>query len=254
MSSRSNKKYISELIVFIIAIVIAAVVGISNTNTITNESNVVNEVANSTNENTIVNYNLENIPEYTGKIEIDINNNVPFFADDDMKTEAFEMYSNLDSLGRAGIAYANICKDIMPQENEKRGQLSYKPSGWKQVMYDNGSKHLYERCHLIAWSLGNENDNKRNLITGTRDMNTAMIKYENSISSWIKDSNNSGKNYHVLYRVTPYYNGNNLVATGVELEAKSVEDKGEKIKFNKFIYNVQEGFEIDYATGEAKQK
>ena len=115
---------------------------------------------------------------------------------------------------------------------------------------ENNKEHLYERCHLIAWQLGNENNNKNNLLTGTSNMNSAMIEYENKIANWIKQKNKEGKDYHILYRVTPIYNGNNLLATGVELEAKSVEEDG--VEFNKFIYNVQDNFEIDYSTGKAK--
>lgn len=133
----------------------------------------------------------------------------------------------------------------------KRSSLSYKPTGWVQYLYgDNNSKHLYERCHLIAWQLGNENNNKRNLITGTAQMNSAMIEYENQIANWIKLKNKEEKDYHVLYRVTPIYKGENKLAIGVEIEAKSVEEEG--ISFNKFIYNVQNNFEIDYSTGKAK--
>lgn len=133
----------------------------------------------------------------------------------------------------------------------KRGSISYKPTGWVQYLYgENDSKHLYERCHLIAWQLGNENNNKQNLITGTSQMNTAMITYENIVANWIKEKNNQGKDYHVLYRVTPIYDGKNKLATGVEIEAKSIEEEG--VSFNKFIYNVQDYFEIDYSTGKAK--
>lgn len=133
----------------------------------------------------------------------------------------------------------------------KRGSLSYKPTGWVQYLYgENNSEHLYERCHLIAWQLGNENNNEQNLITGTAQMNSAMIEYENQIANWIKLKNKEKKDYHVLYRVTPIYEGENKLATGVEIEAKSVEEEG--VSFNKFIYNVQDNFEINYSTGEAK--
>ena len=168
-----------------------------------------------------------------------------------MTTKDFENYSNLDELDRAGVAYANICKYTMPPKGTKRESLSYKPSGWMQYLYgENNSKHLYERCHLIAWQLANENNNKKNLITGTSEMNAAMIEYENMVANWIKQKNEQGKDYHVLYRVTPIYDGTNKLATGVEIEAKSVEEDG--VSFNKFIYNIQENFEINYATGEAK--
>ncbi len=197
------------------------------------------------------NINIENIPQYSGEIVININNDIPYFEEKDISTEDFEYYSNLDELNRAGVAFANICKYTMPPEGTKRESLSYKPTGWVQYLYgENNSKHLYERCHLIAWQLGNENNNKKNLITGTRDMNSAMIEYENMIANWVKLKNKEEKDYHVLYRVTPIYKDENQLATGVEIEAKSVEEEG--VCFNKFIYNVQENFEIDYNTGKAK--
>lgn len=139
----------------------------------------------------------------------------------------------------------------MPPAGTKRGNISYKPTGWIQYLYgENNSKHLYERCHLIAWQLGSENNNKKNLITGTVQLNDAMVEFENQVARWIKDKNKENKDYHVLYRVTPIYSGDNQLATGVEIKAKSVEEPG--ISFNKFIYNVQNNFEIDYSTGKAK--
>lgn len=197
------------------------------------------------------NITIDNIPQYSGEIVININNDIPYFEEKDISTEDFEYYSNLDELNRAEVAFANICKYTMPPEGTKRESLSYKPTGWVQYLYgENNSKHLYERCHLIAWQLGNENNNKKNLITGTRDMNSAMIEYENMIANWVKLKNKEEKDYHVLYRVTPIYKDENQLATGVEIEAKSVEEEG--VCFNKFIYNVQENFEIDYNTGKAK--
>lgn len=196
---------------------------------------------------------IENIPEYSGQIVIDINNNIPYFKEDEITTNEFEIYSELDELNRAQVAFANISKFTMPPKDTKRSSLSYKPSGWVQYLYgENNNKHLYERSHLIAWQLGNENNNKKNLITGTTQLNSAMIEYENIIADWIKQKGKENKNYHVLYRVTPIYQGENKLATGVELEAKSVEEEG--ISFNKFIYNVHDDFEIDYATGTAKLK
>lgn len=212
--------------------------------------NVLDETE-TTQTSTNANINIDNIPQYAGNIVININNDVPYFEEKDISTEDFEYYSNLDELNRAGVAFANICKYTMPPEGTKRESLSYKPTGWVQYLYgENNSKHLYERCHLIAWQLGNENNNKRNLITGTRDMNSAMIEYENMIANWVKIKNKEEKDYHVLYRVTPIYKNENQLATGVEIEAKSVEEEG--VCFNKFIYNVQENFEIDYNTGKAK--
>lgn len=211
------------------------------------------ESSKTTEQNTIINTNVDkaNIPPYFGETVITINNNIPYFEESDLTTQDFENYSNFDKLNRAGEAFANICTYTMPPEGTKRERLTYKPTGWKQYLYgENNSKHLYERCHLIAWQLGNENDNKQNLITGTSQLNTAMIEYENTVANWIKEKKKQGKDYHVLYRVTPIYSGENQLATGVEIEAKSVEEEG--VSFNKFIYNVQNGFEINYATGEAK--
>ena len=189
--------------------------------------------------------NISDIPEYSGEDYIILNNNVPNFSDSDLTTTSFEEYSPLDSLGRCGIAYANVGTDIMP--TEKRESISsVKPSGWQSVKYDIvEGKYLYNRSHLIGYQLTAENANARNLITGTRYFNaTLMLPYENMVADYIKETNN-----HVLYRVTPLFEGNNLVATGVQMEAKSVEDNGEGIEFNVFVYNVQPGITIDYATG-----
>lgn len=214
-----------------------------------NQSNTVNNIIDNTINSS--NISLDNLPAYSGKIVITINNDIPYFEEKDIKTDDFENYSNLDELDRAGVAFANICKYTMPPKGTKRGSISYKPTGWNQYLYgENNSKHLYERCHLIAWRLGNENNNKQNLITGTVQMNSAMIEYERQVAEWIEDKNEKGKDYHVLYRVTPIYKGENKLATGVLMEAKSVEEEG--VLFNKFIYNVQDNFEIDYSTGKAK--
>lgn len=203
------------------------------------------------NTNTDSNIKINNIPPYSGKLVITINNNEPYFENEDINVKNFEDYSKLDDFDRAGVAFANICKYTMPPEGTKRGNISYKPTGWVQYLYgESNSKHLYERCHLIAWQLGNENNNKENLITGTEQLNDAMIVYENMVANWIKQKNEQNKDYHVLYRVTPIYEGENKLAMGVQMEAKSVEEVG--VCFNKFIYNVQDGFEIDYSTGKAK--
>ena len=189
--------------------------------------------------------NISDIPEYSGEDYIILNNNVPNFSNSDLTTTSFEEYSPLDSLGRCGVAYANVGTDIMP--TEKRESISsVKPSGWQSVKYDIvEGKYLYNRSHLIGYQLTAENANARNLITGTRYFNaTLMLPYENMVADYIKETNN-----HVLYRVTPLFEGNNLVATGVQMEAKSVEDNGEGIEFNVFVYNVQPGITIDYATG-----
>ena len=203
------------------------------------------ENPNSTSQNSNNNITINNIPEYSGEDYIILNNNVPNFSDSDLTTTSFEEYTPLDSLGRCGVAYANIGTDIMP--TEKRESISsVKPSGWQSVKYDIvEGKYLYNRSHLIGYQLTAENANKENLITGTRYFNaTLMLPYENMVADYIKATNN-----HVLYRVTPVFEGNNLVATGVQMEAKSVEDNGEGIEFNVFVYNVQPGITIDYATG-----
>lgn len=176
-----------------------------------------------------------------------VNNNVPYFEESDYTTKAFEEYSELDSLGRCGVAYANICKEIMP--TKERGSISsIKPSGWQTKKYDIvDGKYLYNRCHLIGYQLSGENANKKNLITGTRYMNVeGMLPFENMVADYVKETNN-----HVLYRVTPIFDGDNLVASGVLIEAKSVEDDGEGIELCVYCYNIQPGIEIDYATGDS---
>lgn len=194
-------------------------------------------------------YNLGEIPEYDGVSEyVRINNNVPFFEEDEINTNTFEEYSELDSLGRCGVAYANISKNIMP--TEERGSIgSVKPSGWHTVKYDIvDGKYLYNRCHLIGYQLTGENANEKNLITCTRQMNVgAMLDFENLVADYIKETNN-----HVLYRATPIFEGDNLIASGLLLEGLSVEDSGNGIKFNVYIYNIQDGIEIDYSTGKSK--
>ncbi len=195
-------------------------------------------------------YSIENIPEYTDKEYIIINNNEPYFTEEDYTLKSFEKYSDLDLLGRCGVAYANVGIDTMP--TTERGSIGMiKPTGWHTIKYDivNG-KYLYNRCHLIGYQLTGENDNEKNLITCTRQMNIgAMLEYENKVADYVKKTNN-----HILYRVTPVFKDSNLLATGVEIEAYSVEDNGEGIKFNVFIYNVQEGIEIDYTTGDSNLK
>lgn len=188
------------------------------------------------------------IPEYTGSAYTVINNNVPFFTGTEDTSKSFETYSNLDVLGRCGVAFANIGWDLMP--TKERGQIGQiKPSGWHSVKYDIvDGKYLYNRCHLIGFQLTSENANKKNLITGTRYMNTdGMLPFENMVADYIKETNN-----HVLYRVTPMFEGNDLVSKGVLMEAKSVEDNGKSILFNVFVHNIQPGIFIDYATGNSK--
>lgn len=193
---------------------------------------------------------LSQVPEYSGKPYVAINNNEPEFDEDDFTVSSFETYSSLDSLGRCGAAYANIGKELMP--TEKRGSIgSVKPAGWHTVKYDNvDGKYLYNRCHLIGYQLTGENANERNLITGTRYMNVdGMLPFEDMVADYIKETEN-----HVLYRVTPIYDGNNLLASGVQMEAASVEDNGEGIWYNVYVYNVQPGISIDYATGDSSRQ
>lgn len=190
---------------------------------------------------------LDAIPAYDGKAYVAVNNNEPFFMDSDMTTTAFENYSDLDSLGRCGVAYANICKDIMP--TEERGKIGMiKPSGWHTVKYDViKDRYLYNRCHLVGYQLAGENANPKNLITGTRYLNVeGMLPFENLVADYV---NNTGN--HVLYRVTPMFSGSNLVANGVLIEAKSVEDNGGGILFNVYCYNVQPGVGINYENGDS---
>lgn len=194
-------------------------------------------------------YDLTDINKFDDVNYIKLNGNIPKFENIDT-SKSFENYSELDYLNRAGIAFANISTDLMPTEKrESIGMI--KPSGWHTVKYDIiEGKYLYNRCHLIGYQLTGENANPKNLITCTRQMNTqGMLEFENKVSNYIKQTNN-----HVLYRVTPVYDGDNLLATGVIIEAKSVEDDGAGIEFNVFVYNRQDGIEIDYKTGESKKK
>lgn len=177
-----------------------------------------------------------------------VNNNVPTFTEEEITTESFEFYSDLDELGRCGVAEACIGTDIMP--TEKRGEIGQiKPSGWHTVKYPEyiSDRYLYNRCHLIGYQLTGENANEKNLITGTRYLNvTGMLPFENEVADYIKSTGN-----HVMYRVTPYFKGNELVARGVFMEAYSVEDNGEGVSFNVYCYNVQPYISINYATGDS---
>lgn len=192
-------------------------------------------------------YKIEDIKEYDGNPYIEINNNKPNFNDEDYSKGTFETYSKLDNLNRAGVAFAKVGQETMP--TEERGSIGMiKPSGWHTIKYDIVSgKYLYNRCHLIGYQLTGENANEKNLITCTRQTNTgAMLDFENKVAGYIKETNN-----HVLYRVTPIYEGNNLLASGIQIEASSVEDKCEDICFNVYIYNVQDGITIDYTNGDS---
>ena len=191
-------------------------------------------------------FSFREIPAYSGTPYTEVNGNKPYFTEEDLTTQSFETYSELDSLGRCGVAYANVGQDLMP--TEPRGEIgAVKPTGWHLVKYDNvDGKYLYNRCHLIAYMLAAENANPQNLITGTRYLNVqGMLPFETKVCDYVKNTGN-----HVLYRVTPIFDGDNLLADGVLMEAYSVEDAGEGICFCVFAYNVQPGIGIDYATGD----
>lgn len=188
------------------------------------------------------------IPEYFGSPYIEINGNIPMFTGEEDTTASFEYYSPLDELGRCGVAFSNIGTDLMP--TEERGSISsVKPAGWQTSKYDIvEGKYLYNRCHLIGFQLTGENANERNLITGTRYLNVdGMLPFENLVAEYIKETGN-----HVLYRVTPLYEGDNLIADGLFMEGKSVEDNGSGVCFYIYAYNVQPGIVIDYQTGESR--
>lgn len=246
MSRRKNQNRLKELLIFVVFIIILALSG--ELGDIINLGN--NELTFNPSANTI-SFDLESIPEYSGSAYVRINNNIPSFTESDYTTKPFETYSKLDNLGRCGVAYANICQEIMPDDNDERESISQvKPSGWQTAKYTGivDGNYLYNRCHLIGYQLAGENANEKNLITGTRYMNVeGMLPFENLIDDYIEENENN----HVLYRVTPIFEGNNLVASGVQLEAYSVEDNGAGVCFNVYVYNVQPGIDIDYATGKS---
>ena len=194
-------------------------------------------------------FSPDSIPEYSGDAYVAVNNNIPFFTKEDMTTSSFEEYSELDRLGRCGVAYSCVGEDLMP--TEKRGNISQvKPTGWQVAKYDFvDGKYLYNRCHLIGFQLTAENANDRNLITGTRYFNTiGMLPFENMVADYIKETGN-----HVMYRVTPVFEGKDLVARGALMEGWSVEDEGDGVCFCVYAYNVQPGVIIDYATGDNRK-
>jgi len=242
MSKKKSNNKLKQLIFFVVFAIIMTTVEYVSQNA---------EYTNVASNSQIISTDLENIPEYSGNPYVQINNNIPSFTESEYTTKAFETYSNLDKKGRCGVAYANICKEIMPSEDDEREAINFIiPSGWEQARYDGivDGDYLYNRCHLIGHQLAGENANKKNLITGTRYMNTeGMLPFENDIAEYLEENENN----HVLYRVTPIFDGNNLVASGVQMEAYSVEDDGRGICFNVYVYNVQPGVVIDYATGES---
>lgn len=198
----------------------------------------------------VVTSDPSSIPDYSGEDYILLNDGIPNFNSYDLENISGENYSELDSLGRCGVAFAMLDKSMMPTE-ERKGIGQVKPSGWVQAKYegvvDSEPPYLYNRCHLIAYALTGQNANEKNLITGTRYMNVnSMLPWEEDVMKYLDDSEN-----HVLYRVTPYFKGRELVARGVEIEAYSVEDSGAGLCFHVFVYNVQPGVDIDYATGKS---
>lgn len=197
----------------------------------------------------IASFDLSEVPAYSGKAYVAVNGNEPYFTEDEMTSSSYEYYSDLDSLGRCGVVVAAIGRDLMP--TEERGNIGMvKPSGWHTVRYNDivDGNYLYNRCHLIGYQLTGENANTKNLITGTRYMNIqGMLPFENMVADYVKETGN-----HVMYRVTPIFEGDNLLASGVLMEAKSVEDDGEGISYCIFAYNVQPYVIIDYATGESE--
>lgn len=241
-SNNRNKTKLKQILTTIIIIIFFMGLAYITDNTYYNNENNTNKTEITQSYN-----NINEIPDYSGQIYIKINNNMPYFNEDEYTTEAFERYSNLDGKGRCGVAFANICKEIMPPKGDKRGDISsVKPTGWKQEKYD--GEYLYNRCHLIGYQLSDEDANEQNLITGTRYFNVkGMLPFENEVANYIEEYEEN----HVLYRVTPNFKEDNLLASGVEIEAYSVEDNGKGICFNVYIYNVQPGINIDYKTGES---
>ena len=191
---------------------------------------------------------LASVPAYSGGPCVELYGNEPQFTDEEKARSSFEEYSPLDSLGRCGAAFALIGTETMP--TEERGSIgSVRPSGWHTVRYNGvvDGNYLYNRCHLIGYQLAGENANPKNLITGTRYLNIeGMLPFEDEVASYVDRTGN-----HVLYRVTPVFDGSNLVANGVQMEAWSVEDGGKGVSFDVYCYNVQPGVSIDYATGDS---
>ncbi|WP_029319816.1 DNA/RNA non-specific endonuclease [Butyrivibrio sp. AE3004] len=228
-----NKIWIPVIAALVISVCSVSVLGVGETTKTAAESAVVAE-----------------IPAYSGRDNFVLNDNVPVFTSLEITGKSYEKYGELDDLGRCTPAMASIGKDLMPAE--ERGSIAeVKPSGWNQNKYpglvNTDPPFLYNRCHMIGYQLTGENANERNLITGTRYMNEAMIPYENEVADYIRNTGN-----HVMYRVTPVFDGDNLLCDGLQVEAMSVEDKGKGVSFNVFFYNVQPGVFIDYKDGSNK--
>lgn len=241
--------------IWLAGLVLAASVTVSACgSTQTENTQIQTEASTKQNERNMVSmsasaqFDFSAVPEYSGQAYVPVNGNVPFFNEEELTTESFETYGELDSLGRCTAASASVGQDLMP--TAERGSIGQvKPTGWHTVKYDNvDGKYLYNRCHLIGYQLTAENANEENLITGTRFFNTeGMLLFENMVADYVKETGN-----HVMYRVTPVFEGDNLVASGVLMEGKSVEDGGEGVLFCVYVYNVQPGIAIDYKTGNSR--
>lgn len=247
------KKYRFASVAIVVAVIIA-IAGDSGQNKFTEEIAVTTTETVTVNPHQELNgakktkVSLSDIPEYSDEAYVVIDNNEPSFSKREITDKSFEEYSKPDYLGRCGTVMACIGKDIMP--TEERGSISHvKPTGWHSVKYDFvDGQSLYNRCHLIGYQLTGENDNERNLITGTRYLNVeGMLPFEDMVADYVKETNN-----HVMYRVIPIYESDNLLASGVAMEAYSVEDKGEGISFHVYCYNVQPNVKINYANGESE--
>ena len=243
MGKIKNKKVLKKVIITL---------GVTATFAITSYFGIeieeyINNISNEYKISYTTSFDLNTIPEFTNEPYIVLNNNQPEFSDEDFNKKSFEEYSKLDYLGRCGPAFAKVGIETMP--TEERGEIGMvRPSGWKTIKYDNiDGKYLYNRCHLIGYQLTGENANEENLITGTRYMNVeGMLPFENIVAEYVRKTEN-----HVLYKVTPIFEGKNLLANGVQIEAKSVEDSGEGICFNVYVYNNQPGITINYTNGDS---
>ena len=243
MGRKSKKNSIKLIITLSVAVIfgIASYFGIEL-------EDYINNISNKYKISYTTSFDLSSIPEFTNEPYVVLNDNQPEFTEDDFKKDIFEEYSQLDYLGRCGPAFAKVGIETMP--TEERGEIGgIKPSGWQTVKYDSvDGKYLYNRCHLIGYQLTAENANEKNLITGTRYMNVeGMLPFENMVAEYVRETQN-----HVLYRVTPIFEGENLVASGVQIEAKSFEDNGQTICFNVYVYNNQPGIKIDYTNGNSE--
>ena len=243
MGRRKGKKNLTKLIILLIVTIVFAIASYFGIEI----EEYLNSISNKYKISYTTSFDLTSLPEFTKEPYIVLNDNQPQFTEEEFNKGIFEEYSELDYLGRCGPAFAKIGIETMP--TEERGEIGgVKPSGWKTIKYDNvEGKYLYNRCHLIGYQLTAENANERNLITGTRYMNVqGMLPFENMVAEYIRETGN-----HVLYRVTPIFEAENLVASGVQIEAKSIEDNGETICFNVYVYNNQPGITINYSNGES---